>query len=318
MEIMTLLDSLPDAAIKEYEIAKEKGLNLAGVAGTLNWLALRSRPDIAWPRAVSRTARLVARDPPLAYHRFRQVDRYLGWTLDLGLKEINRSSTLWTCADASFAPTGESSHEGMALIQGGGSENVLGGNLIHWKSSKDSKQTLVTKSSCEAELLALVSGVETSEIIGLYNSECLKVKNAHEASSDNTACLALLNATHPTFRSRHISVRALLPRHRDKGQSGSTSSSAGDGLEPPTPNLLSDRVGREKPDSEDSEEDAPDPEIKVSTFFGRFEVDFVHKIEPMLLDEHVAAGQRWDNVKSVLLGAYTRQGCGVSKHTKPK
>eukprot|EP00971_Amphidinium_carterae_P098628 1950517-Amphidinium_carterae.1 len=38
----------------------------------------------------------------------------------------------------------------------------------------------------------------------------------------------------------------------------------------------------------------------------------------MLLEEHVPAGQRWDNVKSVLLGAYTRQGCGVSKHTKPK
>eukprot|EP00971_Amphidinium_carterae_P324745 6454080-Amphidinium_carterae.1 len=32
---------LPDAAIKEYKRAKEKGLNLPGVAGTLNWLALR-------------------------------------------------------------------------------------------------------------------------------------------------------------------------------------------------------------------------------------------------------------------------------------
>eukprot|EP00971_Amphidinium_carterae_P045230 890007-Amphidinium_carterae.1 len=112
---------LPDAAIKEYEKAKEKGLNLAGVSGTLNWLALRSRPDIAW--AVSRTARLVTRNPPLAYHRFRQVARYLRWTLDLGLKFIplsdSEKSTLWTCADASFAPTGDASHEGMALIQGG-------------------------------------------------------------------------------------------------------------------------------------------------------------------------------------------------------
>eukprot|EP00971_Amphidinium_carterae_P044299 871285-Amphidinium_carterae.1 len=61
---------------------------------------------------------------------------------------------------------------------------MFGGNLIHWKSSK---QTLVTKFSCEAELPALVSGVETSEILGLYNFECLKTKNAYEASSDNTA-----------------------------------------------------------------------------------------------------------------------------------
>eukprot|EP00971_Amphidinium_carterae_P011878 233946-Amphidinium_carterae.1 len=39
---------LPDAAIKEYEKAKKKKLNLAGVSGTLNWSALQSRPDIAW------------------------------------------------------------------------------------------------------------------------------------------------------------------------------------------------------------------------------------------------------------------------------
>eukprot|EP00971_Amphidinium_carterae_P014049 276850-Amphidinium_carterae.1 len=45
---------LPAQAIKEYDHAVKNGLNLAGVAGSLNWLALRSRPDIAW--AVSRAA----------------------------------------------------------------------------------------------------------------------------------------------------------------------------------------------------------------------------------------------------------------------
>eukprot|EP00971_Amphidinium_carterae_P263334 5224639-Amphidinium_carterae.1 len=89
---------------------------------------------------------------------------------------------------------------------------------------------------------------------------------------------------------------------------GASSESEGEGLEPPTPYLLSDRVGWGEPDPEDSEEDALDPEHRVSTFFSRVEVDFVRRIEPMLLEEHVAAGQRWDNVKSVLLGAYTRQG----------
>eukprot|EP00971_Amphidinium_carterae_P140652 2787414-Amphidinium_carterae.1 len=99
---------------------------------------------------------------------------------------------------------------------------------------------------------------------------------------------------------------------------GATSESEGEGLEPPTPHSLSNRVGWEKLDPEDSEEDAPDIEIRVSTFFGRFEVEFICKIKPMLLEEHVPAGQRWDNVKSVVLGACTRQGCGVSKHTQPK
>eukprot|EP00971_Amphidinium_carterae_P087991 1740804-Amphidinium_carterae.1 len=43
------------------------------------------------------------------------------------------------------------------------------------------------------------------------------------------------------------------------------------------------------PDPEDSEEDVLDPELRVSTFFSRIEVDFVRKIEPMLLEEHVPA-----------------------------
>eukprot|EP00971_Amphidinium_carterae_P000711 14019-Amphidinium_carterae.2 len=40
------------------------GLNLAAVAGSFNWVALRSRPAMSW--AVSRAARLVSRDPSLA------------------------------------------------------------------------------------------------------------------------------------------------------------------------------------------------------------------------------------------------------------
>eukprot|EP00971_Amphidinium_carterae_P180106 3572458-Amphidinium_carterae.2 len=61
----------------------------------------------------------------------------------------------WACADASFAPTGEASHEGVALVQGGCSQLQEAGNLsylVHWKSTR---QSLISKSSCEAELLAL-------------------------------------------------------------------------------------------------------------------------------------------------------------------
>eukprot|EP00971_Amphidinium_carterae_P037093 728828-Amphidinium_carterae.1 len=68
----------------------------------------------------------------------------------------------WACADASFAPTGEASHEGVALIYGGSSQLQLGGNLVHWKSTR---QSLISKKSCESELLALVSGAELVEIM---------------------------------------------------------------------------------------------------------------------------------------------------------
>eukprot|EP00971_Amphidinium_carterae_P206137 4090959-Amphidinium_carterae.1 len=67
----------------DHAAAVKKGLNLAAVAGSLNWVALRSRPDISW--AVSRAARLVSRDPSLAYHRFRHIAQFLRWTIDYGL-----------------------------------------------------------------------------------------------------------------------------------------------------------------------------------------------------------------------------------------
>eukprot|EP00971_Amphidinium_carterae_P092002 1821376-Amphidinium_carterae.1 len=74
---------------------------------------------------------------------------------------------------------------------------------------------------------------------------------------------------------------------------GASSESEGEGLEPPSPHSRSDRVGWEEPDSENLKEEDLEPKHRVSS---RIEVDFVRKLEPMLLEEHVFAGQRWDNV----------------------
>eukprot|EP00971_Amphidinium_carterae_P179181 3554285-Amphidinium_carterae.1 len=85
----------------------------------------------------------------MEYHRFKHIGQYLRWSMDLGLRfnplSDSDKSKPWVCADASFAPTGDAS--GMFMIHGGISEDILHGNLIHWKSNK---QTLVRK-SCEAE-----------------------------------------------------------------------------------------------------------------------------------------------------------------------
>eukprot|EP00971_Amphidinium_carterae_P097718 1933746-Amphidinium_carterae.2 len=43
--------------------------------------------------------------------------------------------------------------------------------------------------------------------MGLYSAESSCCANVYEASTNNTACLTLLQAQHPTFRTRHISVR---------------------------------------------------------------------------------------------------------------
>eukprot|EP00971_Amphidinium_carterae_P164921 3269504-Amphidinium_carterae.1 len=67
---------------------------------------------------------------------------------------------------------------------------------------------------------------------------------------------------------------------------GASSESEGEGLEPPSPYPRSDRVGWGEPDPENSEKEDLDPKYRVSTFISRIEVDFVRKLEPMLLEEH--------------------------------
>eukprot|EP00971_Amphidinium_carterae_P067467 1335996-Amphidinium_carterae.4 len=80
----------------DHAVAVKKGLNLAAAAGSVNWVAVRSRPDISW--AVFRAARLASRDPALAFHRLRHIAQFLRWTLDYGLKYVplqNHQKTMW-------------------------------------------------------------------------------------------------------------------------------------------------------------------------------------------------------------------------------
>eukprot|EP00971_Amphidinium_carterae_P067827 1343039-Amphidinium_carterae.2 len=42
------------------------------------------------------------------------------------------------------------------------------------------------------------------------------------------------------------------------------------------------------------------------------------ELEALLDSETIPSGSRWDNARSLLVGAYTRQGVGISKYTEPK
>ena len=62
--------------------------------------------------------------------------------------------------DASFARTGEKSQQGLIANHGSTSSQRLGGNLVQWRSSR---QDLITKSTCEAELLASSEALQQEE-----------------------------------------------------------------------------------------------------------------------------------------------------------
>ena len=83
-----------------------------------------------------------------------------------------------------------------------------GGNLVQWRSSR---QDLVAKSTCEAELIAaseaLQQGTRTYPLsISEMTNACCEI----EVSSDNAAALHMVrNGSETAWRTRHISVKAL-------------------------------------------------------------------------------------------------------------
>ena len=77
---------------------------------------------------------------------------------------------LWVLGDASFAPTGEKSQQGIVVYLGITSNQRQGGNLVQWRSSR---QHLVAKSTCEAELIAASEALQQGENISIVISEMI-------------------------------------------------------------------------------------------------------------------------------------------------
>eukprot|EP00975_Prorocentrum_lima_P035403 7434663-Prorocentrum_lima.AAC.1 len=69
------------------------------------------------------------------------------WNWGLKIRPHNQKCDLAIVTDASLAPGGGRSHEGITIFHGP--------NLISWKSAR---QNLTALSSCEAELVGMVAG----------------------------------------------------------------------------------------------------------------------------------------------------------------
>jgi hypothetical protein len=131
-------------------------------AGELLWLATRTRVDLAY--TMHRLCSVVSSNPARAVRMQKRVLRYLKMTSDVGVLFTSRAYLL-QCegapetplaehylervlvgySDASFAPEGGKSHQGIIL--------TLGGVPVFWKSPR---QTIVALSTAESELIAAV------------------------------------------------------------------------------------------------------------------------------------------------------------------
>ena len=180
---------------KLHYISDQVPVNLPAIVGCLNWIALRTRPDIAW--ATSRAASLITHDPDSAadtcFIRVKHMCEYLHHTLSYTLRCVpippQSKNKLWVLRDASFAPTGEKSQQGVVVYHGIASNQRKGGNLVQWRSSR---QDLIAKSTCEAELIASSEALQQGENISIVIFEMINASCDIEVSSDNAAALHMV------------------------------------------------------------------------------------------------------------------------------
>ena len=163
-------------------------------AGELLWVSQRTRPDIAF--AASLVGSLATRAPRRAAQVAEKVLGFLQRTLDLALVYDNDNSGLAAFCDASFAPEGGRSHSGWAV--------QLGGCTIAWRSSR---QSTVTLSTAEAELMAMSEAVLALQSVDSMLQDVKTVVKPHLLFSDSTSALAIANGS-GSWRTRHLRLRS--------------------------------------------------------------------------------------------------------------
>ena len=111
-------------------------------------------------------------------------------------------------ADSSLGPASGRSHQGL-IVQ-------WAGVPISWESSR---QSLVSLSTAESELIAVVSGAQMGDAVASLISEILGVDPEVQLLGDNQACVAIVSGPPTSWRSRHLRLRAAALRERlDSGQ----------------------------------------------------------------------------------------------------
>jgi len=219
---------------------KEDGAEVVGTAeeittaqkmvGSIIWISTHSRPDVSY--ATSRAAATIKRNPVLAAQRAKRILRYLSGTKTFGLRyepfqdadyiptknadvvenalesraldedrPTHQRLQVRTFGDASFAPAGKESHGGACCF--------VGRSLVAWRSSR---QTLITESTAESELVAMAQcSVIGGGIVALIQSLFIDAMNNNY--SDNRAALSIIGGT-CGWKSRHFSIKGAALRQR--------------------------------------------------------------------------------------------------------
>ena len=168
--------------------------------GCLQWIALRSRPDIA--ATVGSAACMSTVHPGLVSKLCQGIWRYLSATRNHGVLFCSLpdgphlDDTLWCYGDASLAPGASRSRTGVIIL--------WGDHIISWKSQR---QALTAWSAFEAEVDASATTCQTGVPLKMLLEQVVSAPVRMVLGSDNAACVVNCvkgsSSTVPT-RTRHV------------------------------------------------------------------------------------------------------------------
>lgn len=191
-------------------LSKDEGVPLdtavypyAGLVGSLMYLAIGTRPDIAY--AVSLLARFMSAPTVVHFQAAKGVLRYLAATADYTLSFGGTDLSLYGYSDADFAADVDTRRSVTGYVF------TLGGGAISWSSKR---QATVAASTTEAEYVAASSTVKEAlwlrNLLADMGAACSTVM----LKGDNQAALKLLRNPISSVRTKHIDVAHHFVRER--------------------------------------------------------------------------------------------------------
>lgn len=215
--------------VQQQDVCPEDVKRAQGIAGSLLWLATRTRPDLSV--GVATMCRLVTRNPRKAVEIGQSMLRYIKhqkgglhyprgplhgpWGARGQLKVERHEKLLEVCSDISYgAGSGFRSVQGIVIL--------LSGAPIAWSCSQ---QPFVTHSTAEAELVAycesLVAGRAMEAMLCMMYGESLNNNEFQRLIyGDNVAAIGLGNGNANTsWRTRHLRIRSAVLREALEGTS---------------------------------------------------------------------------------------------------
>jgi hypothetical protein len=175
----------------------------SGLVGSLMYLAIGTRPDIAY--AVSLLARFMSAPSAVHYQAAKGVLRYLAATVDYKLCFGGSDCNLYGYSDADFAADIDTRRSVTGYVF------TMGGGAVSWSSKR---QATVAASTTEAEYVAASSTVKEAlwlrNLLADMGAACSTVN----IYGDNQAALKLLRNPISSVRTKHIDVAHHFVRER--------------------------------------------------------------------------------------------------------